>query len=439
VTTDPVRERAVGILTAVESGTFLNRALESEGDVFGDGSAERARLHRLTAGTTKFRLRLDTELDRRLPQGVRSLPSGVRQILRLALYELRFAGVPGYAAVNAATELTRRAGFAGLTGVVNGVLRNAVRTGEPDLPPEGLERLAVTASHPRWLLEEIAARYGVEAAAAYAEWNNQPPPLWLRVNEAVSEVEEELQALRRLGIEAREEGPLPGWLTCDPGALPTMRPVLDSGRLRVQDPSAALAVLAAGPVENLLLADICAAPGGKCSHLAERGRGRARVIATDADPERYRRLAALAATHGGLGLEIQEWDRVMDRTGEFDLVLVDAPCSNTGVLRRRADARWRLGPETAREMAAVQIDLLERAAELLTPAGVLIYSTCSVLAGENEVVVERFLSHHTAFIPDGTGPSFPAGFGLEPGLALSLPWKHGLDGAFTARLKRAGT
>ena len=439
VPTDPVRDQALTILSAVEAGTFLDRALEDLPPVFGTGSPERARLHYLTAGVTRFRLRLDTELDHHLARGLESVPPLVRQILRLALFEVRFADTPAWAAVNAAVDLVRQTKFAGLSGLVNAVLRTAQRSGEPPLPAEPRERLPIETSHPPWLLDEIAAFFGTEAAEAYAAWNNDPAPLWARVNQAVTGVEAERAALLEAGLESVEEGVLPGWIRCEPGTIAPLLPALEAGRLRVQDPSAGLAVLAAGEVAGLRIADLCAAPGGKGSHLAERGGGRAAVTVTDADPDRYRRLEQVVQTHGSLGLERREYAAVMAETGRFDLVLLDVPCSNTGVLRRRADARWRLGPDTAGEMAGVQLALLAEGGELLRPGGVLIYSTCSVLPAENEEVVERFLSHHTAFIPDELPPSFPAGFVSGPGRAASLPWKHGLDGAFTARLKRAGT
>ncbi len=439
--TDPVRTRAIEILTAVEGGGFLDHALDAcdaRGTAFEVGSAERARLHYLTAGTTKFQLRLDRELDHRLERGIGSLPPAVRAVLRLSLFELRFSAVPPYAAVSTAVDLARGAGFAGLAGLVNAVLRAAGREGEPPPPADERDRLAVITSHPRWLLDEIVTAYGFEASAAYAEWNNRPPEVWVRVNLARTSLERERAELAAAGIEAREAGPLPGWLRCGPGTVPARLPGLTDGRLTVQDPSAGLAVLAAEPPSGGRIADLCAAPGGKCTYLAERGAGGTVVVATDADPGRWAGLERVVRTHGALGLERREWKEVLAEREAFDVVLVDAPCTNSGVLRRRADARWRITPASARRLTAIQLELLDRAAELLRPAGVLIYSTCSVLPIENEGVVERFLSHHPAFIPEAFPPSFPEGFDHGRGLALSRPWRHELDGAFTARLKRAG-
>lgn len=429
---DPVRITAADVLTAVAEGRFLDEALDAVRSRFPEGSPENARLLFLTAGTTKLRMRLDHELDARLRSGLSSVPPRVRAILRLALFEMRHADVPSWAAVDAAVEATRAIRMSGLTGVVNGVLRAAEREGEPPLPADEGVRTPLETSHPAWLLEAVAERWGPEAARALAAWDNAPPPLWVRVDTSRVPLLEALEALQAAGAEPATDGPLPGWIRLGGGIAPGRLEGVREGWLTVQDPSAALASLATGPGAGEIL-DLCAAPGGKTGHLAERLEPGGRITATDSDPQRLERLRENMRRHGAGGVTVVAWEEVL---GVYDAVLVDAPCSNLGVLRRRADARWRVQPETVREMAAVQEELLTRAAELVRPGGVLVYSTCTILPDENDGVVAAFLEGHPGFAPEDLPADIPDTFRDGVGVARSLPWVHAVDGAFAARLRR---
>ncbi|MFC1500781.1 RsmB/NOP family class I SAM-dependent RNA methyltransferase, partial [Candidatus Zixiibacteriota bacterium] len=412
---------------------FLDRALQVRRADLLPGDPGEQRLHFLTTGTIKLKGRLDRELEHRLPRGIDSLPEVCRAILRLALFEIRHSNSPGYAVVDTAVGITKKHGMHGLAPVVNGVLRNALREGEPPLPDGSSARLAAEQSHPEWLLAVIDDVYGFGAAAGFAAWNNLPPPLWVRVNRGVMEVEDAAERLRQDDIDVRPGTLLPDYLLLGAGTIPARLSGIRQGWLTVQDPSAGLASLAAMPLGGLRTADICAAPGGKATHLAELG---SLVEASDSAPERMVRLKESIDRHGGENVLAVEYNELLSRRGEFDRVLVDAPCSNTGVLRRRADARWRLDAGELSRLAEVQYALLENGGELVRPGGVLVYSTCTLLPQENELVVDRFLSHHTAFIPDPLPDIVPELFRTDEGRAASLPWMHGLDGSFVARMKR---
>ncbi|MFC1627795.1 RsmB/NOP family class I SAM-dependent RNA methyltransferase [Gemmatimonadota bacterium] len=433
MTTDEIREIAVAVLVDVERGSFLDRALQMHREDLRRGDPGESRLHFLTTGTVKWNGRLDRELEQRLPHGINSLPAVCRAILRLALFELRHGKSPDYAVVDTAVGITRKHGLHGLVPVVNGVLRNAVREGEPPLPEDAAERLAVEQSHPAWLLAMIDDVYGFGAAAGFAAWNNMPPPLWVRVNRAVMAMEKAAELLLADDVDIRPGTLLTDYLLLGEGTVPARLNGIKQGWLTVQDPSAGLASYAAMPVDGSLTADICAAPGGKATHLAELG---ATVEASDSAPERMIRLRESIQRHAGGNIQAVEYKDLLIRRGEFDLVLVDVPCSNTGVLRRRADARWRLEADGHARLAQVQYELLENGGELVRPGGVLVYSTCTLLPVENELVVDRFLSHHTAFIPDPLPDTVPELFRTGEGRAISLPWMHGLDGSFVARMKR---
>jgi 16S rRNA (cytosine967-C5)-methyltransferase len=420
----------------VERGTFLDRSLNQLRERLKGPEAEGQRLHFLATGATKWRGRLDYELQHRLTKGLTSLPPDVRAILRLGLFELRMSDTPDYAAVDAAVRLAHSRGVGRLAGVVNGVLRAASREEETPPPAEGTERLAVETSHPPWLLDAVAAEHGIDQAGALAAWDNEPAPLWVRIDEGRRSLAEAATNVTSDGPQVLKEGPVRGFLQLAEGTAPDRLTSLAEGWLTVQDPSASLAALAVAPGPGDRILDLCAAPGGKTTHLAELGGGKARIVATDADPGRLRRLGETVARHGAPGVVIQSFPEVFSSDQLYDAVLVDAPCSNLGVLRRRADARWRITPEEVTRLSHIQYELLERAGELVRQGGVLIYSTCTILRQENQQVVERFLAHHTSFERDTMPEQVPGEFRTEPGVATSLPWEHSLDGAYVCRMTR---
>jgi 16S rRNA (cytosine967-C5)-methyltransferase len=435
---DPVRRLAVEALVRIEAGSFLEEALAAGRTALAGEEAGRRRLHFLTAGTTKWRGRLDYELDRRLPRGTAGLAPVVRNILRMGLFELRMADTPAWAATDSAVRLVRALGAPGLVPLVNGVLRGAAREGEPPPPAERLAALAVMSSHPRWLLERIDGIYGESVLLRFTEWNNRPPENWVRVDTGRHSVEEAVARLAGEGIEVETEGGVPGFLRLPEGCAPDRLPGLHQGWLTVQDPSAGLAGRLLDPRPGWRVADLFAAPGGKATHLAELLGGSGWVDASDADPARRERLEGTVRRHGSPRLRVLPWAELSGSAGAYHAVLADVPCSNLGVLRRRADARWRVDAGEPARMADRQVELLSQAAELVRPGGVLVYSTCTVLPEENEGVVARFLDRHDGFERSSPGMSVPGTFITGEGAVFANPWTHGIDGAYATRLKRRG-
>ena len=436
---DRVRRLVIEALTDVERGTFLDAALVEARRELPPSGPEAGRLHFLATGTVKLQGRLDYELNARLPSGLASLPRRCRALLRLALFELRMADVPDYAVVDEAVTLAHSLELGGLAALVNGLLRTAVREGEPEPPHDPLDRLSVQSSHPRWLLETLVEAYGLEAASALADWDNMPPPIWVRVDTSRTSMDRARELLAADGVSLCGQSPLPGYLMLGEGSVPAHLSGIEEGWLTVQDPSAGLASLIAVPLEGKRVADICAAPGGKSTHLVELGGGEVEVHATDSDPGRMHLLYDTAQRHGGSGLMVRPFEEVLSEERSYDVVLVDAPCSNLGVLRRRADARWRIRKEDITRLARIQGGLVEKGAELVRPGGVLVYSTCTIMPAENEMVVEQFLSHHNVFGRHTVPSVVPEAFVAGSGTVMSLPWRHGLDGAYAVRLIRQDT
>ncbi len=391
-------------------------------------AADRRLAQELVFGVTRWRRTLDWLADQR---AAKHPPSPrLRNFLRLGLYQMFWLDrIPDHAAIHESVELAkkhspRHAGF------VNALLRGCARDRDRiRLQLEDLRRRqpAVGYSHPDWLCHRWENRWGRPDLLRLLDWNNSPPPVMARVNR-LRLTPAELQA-RWLaeGVDAIPRA----WDWTGPDTVFELRsfpplatlPSFQMGGFYLQDPSTLLAVRWLDPQPEDQVLDLCAAPGGKTACLAESIRPPGQILAAEPDPDRRRRLAENCAR-----LDIRNAIITDDRhprlaqPGSFDRVLADVPCSNTGVLRRRVELRWRLQPAHIPRMARLQTSILERAARLTKPGGVLVYSTCSLELEENQCVVQRFLDGHRDWILAGQ--------------RQLLPMKDGADGAYVARLRR---
>lgn len=341
--------------------------------------------------------------------------SDVRDILRLGLYQLFFLKTAEHAAVHETVELASEA----QRPFVNGVLRAATRRRSELIALADAQPLSVRTSHPQFLIDRWQDHFGDTNAEALCKWNNRPPPVYARINQLKIRCDEFL----RLYPTCRPLTANAEFVECD--ALPAR--ALNHGHGYVQDPSTTIAcdMLAAQPGEKVL--DACAAPGGKTSHLAQLIDNRGTIVACDRDPERVDVLKKNVSLLGVKIARVVRHDWTTDRVSPdiaalapFDRILLDAPCSNTGVMRRRVDVRWRLTPADFNRMAERQIAIAHPVLELLRPGGVLVYSTCSLEPEENEEVVRRLLADMPILR-----------FEAE---RSSLPFRDGFDGAYAAKI-----
>ncbi len=435
------------LLRVERSGAYASILLERLETGLED-RRERSLLHHTVLGVLRLRRQLDHALARVSDRPLERMQIEVRTALRIGAHALLFLDrVPDFAAVNACVALVAGSSAGKARGFVNAVLRSLARQGRRLLPPEprpgDTVALALAHSHPDWWVERMVKRVGWDGCLELLEANNRPARTVLCVNTNLVGTDELARRLRE------EEGVTtePGRFA--PGALRVLTgSVRDSALLRgglawVQDEASQLVTwMFEGPL-GARVGDLCAAPGGKTMQLAARMRPGGIVVAADRHPGRLRRLARRARDFGLSSIVCLIADTGASGTAlraGFDQLLVDAPCSGTGTLRRHPEIRWRLTEEQLKLLAGQQSRFLAHAAALLRPGGEMVYSVCSEEPEEGEQVIERFLESDPRFRPADPRKGLPAAAHelIGPGGFLrTSPRRHGLDGFFAARLVRS--
>lgn len=440
------RRLAWEVLLAVGGGAYADVALERALQRSNLQGPDRALATELAYGAVRQRRLLDAWLDGLGRVPALRQPPRLRWLLHLGLYQLLFsARVPASAAVSTTVELAKRGGLARLAPVANGMLRQLLRRRsgpaaaaglQPwsglELPAEAAASLGLRHSLPPWLAELLLQWLPAEQAEAFGQACNHPPCLDLRVNPLRASRDELLQALAAQGLAASA---LPGdhGLALE-GRVGDLRrlPGFQEGHWSVQDRTAQRVVALLDPQPGERLLDACAAPGGKCTQMAERIGDRGEVWAIDRSAARLQRLDRNAARLGlscvrSLAADAAQLAEMRpDWLGSFDRILVDAPCSGLGTLARHADARWRLQPSAVPELVALQRTLLEGVLPLLRPGGQLVYATCTVHPAENGEQVRGLLADHPGWELQQQWQDWPRAGGGDGFFAalLRAPWKQ---------------
>jgi 16S rRNA (cytosine967-C5)-methyltransferase len=444
----PARMAAYEILQAVSSGrsdlsTATNRARGALKD-----ARDRALAFEIATGVQRWRLTLDYLVEHFARRPVTSLDPEVLDILRLAAYQLLYLSrVPVAAAVDDAVKMTRKVGKTSASGLVNAVLRALSRTRHAlPLPPRphdnderaAIEYLSVSFSHPRWLAARWYGRLGLSGAAAWMAFNNRPAPLVLRANPIRTNVETLQRRLSQLGIPAERGRYAPDALVVQ-GNLSAE---LEEGSFVVQDEASQLITLLAGDQPGRNVLDTCASPGGKATALAAAVGDRGHVVACDVRYRRMRLLADTVQASGATNVKLVQADLMNDPpfAPVFNSVLVDAPCSGLGTLRRDPDIKWRRQASDLGPLASAQATLLRHAAKMVVPGGRLVYATCSSEPEENDEVVDAFLRERSDFAPVDARRVhllMPHDVVDERGRLRTSPDCHGLECFFGAVLERS--
>lgn len=447
------RETALRILMDVESKkAFANLALSAALGENETGKLDRAFITELVYGTLRTLNTLDWTLGKHLRRPLSGLTVPVRNILRLGAYQVLFMNrIPESAAVNEAVKLARRFGHAGTVKFVNGVLRNLVRSGTeldyPDPGKEPVEYISLRHSHPQWLVRRWLKEYGFEETEALCRVNNQPAPNTVRVNTLKTDTGSLQALLHNQGIETVKGKYADNCLHLDGFVSLGGITQFKAGLFQAQDESSILVGQALRPEPGTQVIDVAAAPGGKSTHLAQLMQNRGEIIALDVHEHK---INLIKENCRRLGVEIVHafqadarkiTDQNLSPQLMADYVLVDAPCSGLGVLRRRPDARWRKEEIQIRELAELQAQILNAVDRVLKPGGVLVYSTCTITREENLGQVEAFLAKHSEYEPEPLTGLLPGELNrdntMQKGYLQILPHVHdGLDGFFIARLRK---
>lgn len=388
----PARLAAFRILQQVETGAFSSVLLAAEEPSL--QPLDRALRHELVLGVLRWQLFLDRVIEHFSKRRVESLDAAVRIALRLGLYQLRFlTRIPASAAVNESVSLVRAARLSSATAFVNALLRRAIREAEYDPVvdvSDPLEKIAVSTSHPVWLIERWTNQFGADEAEAFARANNAVPPTSFRVVANRANQSKVLSKLSVAGAALESSDTVDGaWRVS--GATSLLREMSAAGEIYLQDEASQLVAHAMGGKRGERVLDLCAAPGGKTTLMADRAGDEAFIVAADRSITRMATVISTMQLHELKSLTpliLDATEQLPFKRESFDRVLVDAPCSGTGTLRSNPEIRWRLAPTDFASFAQQQKRILSSAVDVLKPGGRLVYSTCSVEREENEEVIE---------------------------------------------------
>ena len=439
------RELALQILYQVnEEGAYANLALDKA--LFPCtwlDPRDRGFITEIVYGSVKNRGKLDYVLNQFASTKVNKMDKWTRNLLRLSLYQILFLDkVPDSAAVNEAVKLAKHYGH--VDKFVNAVLRNILRGMDaiqwPDKAKDPVQYLMVQYSFPQWMVERFIRQYGLEDAERLCDWYNQPAAMWIRTNTLKTTRAELKQILEKEGLTVSESRHTPEGLKIENAVNLHKLKSFQQGLFTVQDESSMLVALAAEPAPGQRVLDVCSAPGGKTTHMAQLMKNKGNIYACDIHKHRLDLIAENCKRLGISNVELVQQDgtKLTKRWQEpFDVVLCDVPCSGLGVLGRRADARWAKESEDIAGLCKIQKKILEEAAQLVVPGGTLIYSTCTIAPEENQEMVESFIREHPEYELDETLTDCWLDVDKEEtGYVQFLPFIDDMDGFFIARMMR---
>ncbi|MBH8554493.1 16S rRNA (cytosine(967)-C(5))-methyltransferase [Nostocaceae cyanobacterium CENA357] len=440
------RQIAFTVLRDVHKGAYADVALDRVLQKTKLPDLDRRLVTELVYGSVRRQRTLDALIDQLATKKSHQQPQDLRSILQLGLYQLRYQErIPASAAVNTTVQLAKENGFSGLTGFVNGLLRQYIRltdkSADPlDLPENPVERLGILHSFPDWIVQVWLEQLGIAETEKLCEWMNQTPTIDLRVNPLRTNLEEVEAALQSAGILVRRIPRLPQALRLISSTGPIQNlPGFKEGWWSVQDSSAQLVSYLLDPQPSEVVIDACAAPGGKTTHIAELMKDEGKIWACDRTSSRLRKLQENTQRLNLHSIEICTGDsrNLPQFYHAGDRVLLDAPCSGLGTLHRHADARWRQTPESVQELAILQTELVVHISNFVKPDGVIVYATCTLHPAENEGVISAFLANNPDWRiepPQRDSPNW--GYSTPQGWLKVWPHHQDMDGFFMVRLRK---
>ena len=436
------REIALKILYDIEAkSAFANETIEAYANRFGLSSLDRRFIRELVNGVTKLRRRLDYILSFFLKGKIQDLTPWIRNILRLGLYQIEYLDrVPDRSAVDESVKLAKRFGHKGTVGLVNAVLRNYLRDKKrvafPSMEKYKVKAIGTIYSFPDWMIEDWLRQLGEEGTIKLCEAFNQKAKLSFRLNSLKIDQKDLEGVLDRKKIRYRRGDFLNNFYWIESKIDLEYLFLFSKGYIYAQDESAGFPVLLLDPKPGEAILDMCSAPGGKLTYMAELLKNSGKLIALDISSERMKKIKENCQKLGIENVDFQIGDAQSYPTEPVDKILLDAPCSGLGVLGRNSDARWQKKEEDIKRLVKIQSAILFNASKLVKKGGVIVYTTCSLAEEENEKVIEQFLEQRKGFKKENASDFVDKKVVNENGFIRTYPHLQGLDGTFAARLRK---
>jgi 16S rRNA (cytosine967-C5)-methyltransferase len=434
------RGTAVKVLNRVErTDSYLDKLLDAELKSRDVADIDKSLFAEIVHGVVRWQGRLDWILNGFTHGNFSKSEVNVRNALRVALYQILFlTHVPQYAAVHEAVEFIKRIRGEKFAGFVNAVLRNIIRTLDgihyPNPDEDLTQYLAVYYSHPLWMIKRWLQRFGREETEKFLMANNEVPGLTLRINKLKITPSEFLTLLEKNNIPFQGSSFIDYFIKVKSLSGIAQMNIFQSGLFTIQDESAALPVLLLDPQSGDRVIDMCAAPGGKTTFIAELMKNSGKIIAIDKYESKLNLIRTSCERLGIGNVETLVADSSDVVIPPADKIIVDVPCSGLGTLRKKPDIKWKREPEDIQHLVRRQTTLLENAAGLVKPGGVLVYSTCTVEPEENSGVIHTFLEKHPEFKIDDAQKFVNSSVVTSEGFIETFPHRHHVDGSFAARL-----
>jgi len=391
----------------------------------------------LVSTVTRWKRYLSFLLHNFLDSSSTKLPPALEQLLLIGIAELVVLDGPPYAVVNEIVNVARVMRLN--TGLTNAVLRSVVRAqNRLPVPETGnpVRDVAIQWSHPTWLTRRYVAQLGINEATLLLRHNNEPPTYSIRVNRMKTTTSQLMDELGKCGISATQSDVLNNYLGIKPIGSLIREGYLERGMCSVHDESAGLAVAMLDPQPDETILDACAAPGGKALAIACQMQGRGQLYAWDRHPKRLQKLEEQAHMQGLKNIRTDVINLLESPDLRADRVILDVPCTGTGVLSKRPDLRWNRNESDLTDLLNLQQSLLDASVDHVRPGGYLVYCTCSIEPEENEGQVDSFLKRHPEFILQCADNFLPSAVVNATGCMATFPHRHGIDGAFAARLQK---
>ncbi|WIF94586.1 16S rRNA (cytosine(967)-C(5))-methyltransferase RsmB [Caminicella sporogenes] len=439
------RKIALKILSDIEeNGAYSNIAINKTLKTKDISTLDRRFISQLVYGVLENKLYLDFIIKNFSKTKIKKIHVDILNILRLGLYQIIYLDkVPNSAAVNESVKLAKKVNFR-LAGYVNGILRNYLRNSNslklPNFKEKPIEFLSLKYSHPMWIIENWIDNFGIEFTEKLLKANNDVPNLTIRTNKLKITRDELLNVLAEENVKC-----IKGQYVDESIIIKNFNTSIESlnsfkeGLFQVQDEASMLAGLILNPKENDFVIDVCSAPGGKSTHIAELMQNRGKVLSRDIHEHKLILINQNAKRLGISIIETEIYDALkLDKSliGKADKVLVDAPCSGFGIIRRKPEIKYLKNLEDIKKLSEIQYKILLNASQYVKKEGFLVYCTCTIQPDENIEVINRFLKDNNSFVMDNVNKYLPNSLQTDKNYLQLFPHLHGVDGFFICKLKR---